>query len=105
MTIEIGKIVDAIEKEQIRVTNHALAEAAADSLSVSQLLNENAVAEIIEQYPADRPYPSCLILGDSEGPVHTVWAYNDANGWAVLITVYRPDPKRWVDWRVRRLKQ
>ena len=22
--------------------------------------------------------------------------------WAVLITVYRPDPERWMNWRARR---
>lgn len=35
-------------------------------------------------------------------PVHSVWAYNEANGVAVLITVYRPDPERWIDFRERR---
>jgi hypothetical protein len=24
--------------------------------------------------------------------------------WAVLITVYRPDPERWMNWRARRKK-
>jgi YgiT-type zinc finger domain-containing protein len=28
-----------------------------------------------------------------------VWAYNEANGAAVLITVYQPDPERWIDFR------
>jgi len=35
-------------------------------------------------------------------PVHSVWAYNELSRWAVLITVYRPDPERWIDWRERR---
>ncbi|MEW6326368.1 MAG: hypothetical protein AB1487_02045 [Thermodesulfobacteriota bacterium] len=37
-------------------------------------------------------------------PVHSVWAYNKDNQWAVLITVYRPDPTRWINWRERRPK-
>jgi hypothetical protein len=37
-------------------------------------------------------------------PIHSVWAYNSGNGWAVLITVYRPDPKRWIEWKVRMKK-
>jgi len=28
----------------------------------------------------------------------------DKEAQAVLITVYRPDPKRWIDWRKRRAK-
>ena len=49
--------------------------------------------EIIEDYPDDKPYPSCLIYGQtfSGDPVHSVWAFNDENRWAVLITVYRPN--------------
>ncbi len=67
---------------------------------------ETTQGEIIEEYPEDKPYPSCLIYGDTfpGEPVHSVWAYNEANRWAVLITVYRPDPKRWINWRKRRPK-
>ena len=36
--------------------------------------------------------------------MHSVWAYNQENHWAVLITVYRPDPKHWINWRTRRPK-
>jgi len=38
----------------------------------------------------------------SGAPVHTVWAYNEESKWAVLVTVYRPDPARWIDWRERK---
>jgi len=60
--------------------------------------------EIIEDYPGDRPYPSCLIYGRTPAGdnVHSVWAHNPDNGWAVLITVYRPDPNRWIGGRRRR---
>jgi hypothetical protein len=34
--------------------------------------------------------------------VHSVWAYHTQNQWAVLITVYRPDPQRWINWRERK---
>jgi len=34
-------------------------------------------------------------------PIHSVWAFNSENLWSVLITVYRPDSERWVDWKVR----
>ncbi|MEI6449557.1 MAG: DUF4258 domain-containing protein [Actinomycetes bacterium] len=59
--------------------------------------------EVIEDYRSDRPYPSCLILGMtfSGEPIHSVWAYNRENLWAVLITVCRPDPERWIDCKVR----
>ena len=37
-------------------------------------------------------------------PVHSVWGFNNENKWAVLITVYRPDPAKWIDMRIRRKK-
>jgi hypothetical protein len=74
----------------------------ADHVSVSALLKTIEFGEIIEQYPHDKPYPSCLILSECEGPLHSVWAYNESNSWAVLITVYRPDPQRWINWRLRK---
>jgi hypothetical protein len=60
--------------------------------------------EIIEDYPKDKPFPSSLVLGFNikNEPFHSVWGYNPENGWAVLITVYRPDPKRWINWKIRR---
>jgi len=60
--------------------------------------------EIIEEYPADKPYPSCLVFGrtGTGDPVHSVWAYNESTRWTVLITVYRPDATRWINWRERR---
>ena len=104
--MNLEHIISAIRTHQVRITDHADEEAQADSLSFDQIFFSVLHGEIIEDYPTDRPFPSCLIYGDTfEGqPVHTVWAYNEANGWAVLITVYRPDPKRWVNWRVRRKK-
>ena len=102
----IQNIIDAIRHIRIRITDHADEEAQADRLSFDEIFFSVFQGEIIEDYPTDTPYPSCLIYGDTfaSAPVHSVWAYNQTNQWAVLITVYRPDPRRWIDWRVRRPK-
>ncbi|MGH9793932.1 MAG: DUF4258 domain-containing protein [Candidatus Acidiferrales bacterium] len=100
--IEIGQIVGAIEANCVRITDHADEEAVSDRISIPQLLERFNDSEIIEQYPDDKPYPSCLIWSESNGPVHSVWAYNAKTAWAILVTVYRPDPQRWINWRVRR---
>ena len=104
--MNLEDITDAIRHNRIRITDHADEEAQADRLSFDQIFVSVFQGEIIEKYPDDRPYPSCLIYGEtfSREPVHSVWAYNRQNGWAVLITVYRPDPKRWIEWRRRRPK-
>jgi len=102
--IAIEDIIAAVRDHRIRITDHADEEAQTDQLSFDEIFISVFQGEIIEHYPGDRPYPSCLIYGDtfSGEPVHSVWAYNQENQWAVLITVYRPDPQRWLDWRTRR---
>ena len=102
--MDVGNIIKAIQSRKIRITDHADEEAHDEGISYDETFLSVHNGEIIENYPTDRPYPSCLIFGRNfqEQPVHSVWAYNEDNGWAVLITVYRPDPKRWMDYKTRR---
>jgi uncharacterized protein DUF4258 len=106
LRVKIEALSEAIRNSRVRITDHADEEAQADRLSYEEIYFSVLQGEIIEEYPTDRPYPSCLVLGTtfSGDAVHSVWAYNPESGWAVLITVYRPDPNRWVDWRTRRPK-
>jgi len=101
--MRIEKIVSAIQANRIRITDHADEEAELEKLTFDEVYFSSFHGEIIEDYPNDKPYPSCLIYGKtfSGDPVHSVWAYNNENQWAVLITVYRPDPARWIEWKVR----
>ena len=46
--------------------------------------------EIIEEYPDDYPYLSCLLLGNG---LHVVAGLGDGRLW--LVTVYIPDPAKW----------
>jgi hypothetical protein len=102
--VNIENIISAIRSNRVRITDHADEEARADHLSFDEIFVSVFQGEVIEDYPNDWPYPSCLIYGDtfSGEPVHSVWAYNEGNGWAVMVTVYRPDPDRWVNWKIRR---
>lgn len=104
--MRIEDIVEAIRSDRVRITDHADEEARADSLTLDEVFFSVSRGEMIEDYPTDKPYPSCLVFGlaPDEEPVHSVWAYNSENRWAVLITVYRPDPRRWDDWRRRKSK-
>ena len=102
--MKINDIVHAIQKNHVRISDHADEEAEADELTFDEIYFSVMHGEIIEHYPDDRPYPSCLIYGMtfSDDPVHSVWAYNEENQWAVLVTVYRPDPDLWINWRERK---
>ena len=55
--------------------------------------------EIIENYPDDYPYPSCLILG-GEKSLHVVCGI-ESKLW--IITAYHPDLAKWEDdYKTRR---
>ena len=51
---------------------------------------------IIEQYPEDIPFPSCLMLGSSLNgdPLHVVCAINPGI-YCCIITAYFPDSDKW----------
>ena len=102
--MNIESIIYAIRSGRIRISDHADEEAEEDDLTFEQVYFSVLHGEIIESYPKDKPYPSCLIFGTTFGgdPIHSVWAYNKENEWAVLITVYRPDPTKWINWRERK---
>jgi len=60
--------------------------------------------EVIEEYLDDKPYPSALIYGStmSNRPLHVVCAYNAQETLSIIITVYQPDPKLWIDYKRRK---
>lgn len=71
----IENIIKSIIENKIRITDHADEEAHSDNLTFDEVYTSVINGEIIEDYPR-----------------------------AVLITVYRPDPDRWIDWKTRRKK-
>lgn len=102
--LQIQQIAESINAKAFRVSDHADEEAYNDSLTFDEIYAAVRGGEIIEQYPDDKPYPSCLIYGKNKNsePIHSVWAYNIETKASVLITVYRPDPERWIDGKQRR---
>ncbi len=60
--------------------------------------------EIIEEYPTDYPYPSCLLLGISTSEKYLHAVIGVGNGYLWLITAYYPDSKKWDDtYKVRKV--
>lgn len=102
--MDIADIINAILANRVNITQHARKEAKEDNLLLDEIFHSTQNGEVIEDYPTDTPYPSCLIYGQNqEGhPVHSVWTYAADSQIAVLITVYRPDPDRWIDWKIRK---
>jgi len=95
-----------VRTRQYRLTLHAERERAADKITIAELeetlLGESC--EIIENYPDDPRGASCLVLGfNGKGePLHFVCGIPASEKVIVVITLYRPSPERWIDWRVRK---
>ena len=102
--IEIKAIIESIKADRIWITDHADEEANNELISLKMARESVSTGEIIEQYPNDKPYPSCLIFSRLENgdPIHTIWAFNKEMNSSVLITMYRPDPQKWIDNKIRR---
>lgn len=102
--IEFESIIQSIRDKKLRITDHADEEAYNDRIVLMEVFNTITPGEIIEQYPDDKPYPSCLVFSKLKGgdPIHTVWAFNQETQSSVLITIYRPDPEKWIGGKIRR---
>ena len=99
------KVCGAIDAGRVHVSEHGYDEAVADGLRVVDVIEETLRGEVIEDYPEDPRGRSCLVhlAVDDDRPVHAVWGFDPEVGRAILITVYRPDPRRWSDdFRQRR---
>ncbi len=56
-----------------------------------------ASGRVIEDYPSDTPYPSCLWLGFAGNrPLHVVYADNPGENERIIISVYEPNPALWM---------
>ena len=82
---------------------HALRQMFQRRISDSDIRELLGLGTIIEDYPDDVPYPSCLVSGEvNNRPLHVVMAYNNVDREAIVITTYEPDPEMWSDNNTRR---
>jgi hypothetical protein len=58
----IEQIKEAINLEKVIVSRHSKEEAENDDLFLEEIIFSVINGEIIENYPDDYPYPSCLIF-------------------------------------------
>ena len=95
--IEIEKLQKYFSEDKIFVTGHAAERFHQRGIKISDISHAVNFGEIIEQYPNDYPYPSCLICGknSSEKIVHAV--LSDEGTSSRIITAYFPDAEKWSD--------
>ena len=94
-----------VDESSLRWTNHILERLFQRCILIDDVKNALVNGEIIEHYPNDYPFPSCLVFGYTKtGQIlHVVCGSNGVELW--LITAYFPDPNEWTeDFKQRRKK-
>ena len=81
--------------ENIAVTQHANRRFQERKIFLDDIEAAIFSGKIIEEYPDDKPFPSCLILGKSEKnlPLHIVASIDEE--FLYIITAYYPSSEKW----------
>jgi hypothetical protein len=103
----LRKIQECFRIEQVYYTKHARDEMEDEDfgeIKDDEVFEAVSTGKIIESYPDDEPYPSCLIYGrtSENRPLHVLCAHSDDDGFVVIVTAYQPHPERWIDFARRR---
>lgn len=103
----LANIQQLVRQDQVNISDHGYDELAEDGLFVRDIISSVEEAIIVEEQ-LDYPKGPCILVlqKDRKGqPVHAVWGIPKGKASpAVLVTAYRPDPKRWEEGFLRRKK-
>ena len=88
--------------ESMVLTQHSRKRFAERGINIEDIQFALKTGEIIEQYPDDTPFPSCLMLGYSgERALHVVASIDEES--VYIITAYAPSPEKWkADMKTRK---
>lgn len=101
--MNVKEIQNLYDNVKIKWSTHCLERMQERDISIEDVGNCIASGEIIEDYPDDFPYPSCLILGYTvdQRVLHTVVGSDGET--LYIITVYYPSAKKFMeDFKTRR---
>ena len=101
--VRIGNIKKKIETGLFEFSKHAVDQSIIRRISVQDVCDAINNGTIKEDYPDDKYGPSCLIFGMTaeRRPIHIQCSY-PSRPIVKIITLYEPNPIRWVDFIKRR---
>jgi hypothetical protein len=94
--IEISSLKKLVSEGLIVWTEHLALRLRQRNIKRADVITCIQNGEIIEQYPTDMPFPSCLVLGASVNgkPLHVVCGLNPGVI-CCMITAYFPSEEHW----------
>jgi hypothetical protein len=100
----LDRLRSLVRAGRYRLTLHAEEERDTEQITIQEIEEAltSLTAEIVEDYPNDPRGHSALVLGfmKSGKPLHLVCSIHEET--AIVVTVYRPDPGLWRNWRTRK---
>lgn len=99
----LAEIRTKIRNGQFELSEHATEQSGIRHISLQEVREAVKESEVIENYPDDKYGPSCLILGftQSKRPLH-IQCSHPSRPLVKIITLYEPDPLRWIDFKTRK---
>lgn len=106
MSDTLNAVRALVDRGKVHISEHGYDELVDDDILVADVLGGIVTAVAIEDYPQFAKGPSVLVFQeDASGrPLHVLWGIpRGCTEPAVVITAYRPDPKRWSgDFKTRK---
>ena len=101
--ISIKTLRSYYEQDAVFMTQHSSSRCRQRSILQKDIRSAVMNGEIIEQYPDDYPFPSCLVFGISENGYVLHVVMSDEGTGSRIITAYYPDDTRWEkDYKTRK---
>ena len=96
MAYSIEQFIKLNKPQNIVITQHSRKRFTERNIKLTDVIEGIKTETIIEEYPDDFPFPSCLILGKTNGvPIHICASTNE--GLIYIITAYIPNYEKWED--------
>jgi hypothetical protein len=95
--MSIDVIISLFFNKKIKWSTHCVERMQERNINIADVENCILSGEIIEDYPDDFPYPSCLVFGHSiqKRVLHVVVGTD--NNFLYIITAYFPNTTRFMD--------
>ena len=102
--MDVQNLRKCIREENYEWRKHTLIRLDERNISQEDILKVVLNGEVIEDYPGNKPFPSCLMLGMVSGkPYHVVVALDIESPMVYIITAYEPSLDKFKpDFKTRR---